>query len=63
MNRDLARPLCALLIAAPLVACGGGDGGGGDPLADPVAMSAAPNSSAALEAMKSAQPDECATDQ
>jgi len=61
MNRDLAGPLCALLIAAPLVACGGG--GGGDPLADPVAMSAAPNSSTALEAMKSAQPDECATDQ
>jgi len=61
MNRELARALCALLMAGPLVACGGG--GGGEPLADPAATSEALNSSTALVTTNSAQPDECSTDQ
>jgi hypothetical protein len=60
MNRALAGPLCALLMAALLVACGGGDG---DPVAELAAAGAAPGSSTALMATSSAQPDECSTDQ
>jgi hypothetical protein len=60
MNFDPRRPLCALLFASMLVACGGG---GGDPSVGPAPAVAATTGDAALATTQASKYDECSTDQ
>jgi hypothetical protein len=60
MKAAVASLTCALLMAASLVACGGG---GGDPSVDAEVTSAATPSNTAVNSAKAAQPDECSTAQ